>query len=440
MDDNNMQNDANRRKRVESFQLNIKNEDFDDFPDTDLYSGYRRPREDRGGDFENVIHSYSNPEAAQRDRAMQREAEVRAAKEHRRRNRQKRRKNRFLFRFMWFFMVLFLSVMLSQLIISGFNDMLAKDKEKVTVTVEIPKNPTTEQIAQILKDAGVIRETQFFKLYSKLTKADGHYHNGSYKLDTDMDYEAIINNLQSNNNRVDTVKITFPEGMNAVEIAALLEKNGVCSSKDALAVMNSNEFDESFELIKAITNGKDRYYKLEGYLFPDTYEFYKDEDSKSVVKKLLNNCNKKLTTEIRNKAAAQKMSVDQLMILASMIQAEAADKDDMYLISSVFHNRLASKEGDLSRLRSDPTTYYPYRTKAAVPSNIRDTYKSKYDTYTVVGLPAGPICNPGADAIDAALNPANTDYYYFCHDKDGKAYYAKTNAQHERNLVKAGLK
>jgi UPF0755 protein len=439
MGDDNMQNDANRRKKVERFHLNMKDEDFDDFPDTDLYSDYRSLREDNG-DFENVIHSYSNPEAAQRDRAMQREAENRAEKAHRQRNRQKRRMNRLLFRFMWFFMVLFLSVLLSQFAIGGLNDMLAKDKEKVSVTVEIPKNASTEQIAQILKDAGVIREPGFFKLYSKLTKADGHYHNGSYKIDTDMDYEAIINNLQSNINRVDTVKITFPEGMNALEIAALLEKNGVCSAKDALNVMNSDDFDSSFEIIKAITNGKDRYYKLEGYLFPDTYEFYKDEDPKAVVKKLLNNCNKKLTVEIRNKAAAKKMTVDQVMILASMIQAEAADKNDMYQISSVFHNRLASNKGDLSRLRSDPTTYYPYRTKAAVPSNMRDTYKSKYDTYTIVGLPAGPICNPGADAIDAALNPANTDYYYFCHDKDGKAYYAKTNAQHERNLVKAGLK
>ncbi len=439
MGDDNMQNDVNRRKKVERFQLNIKDDDFDDLPDTDLYSDYRSPQED-SGDFEKVIHSYSDPEAAQRDRTLQREAEARAEKEHRWRNRKKRKMNRFLFRFMWFFMVLFLSVLLSQLAIGGFDDMLAKDREKVSVTVEIPKNPTTDQVAQILKDAGVIRETDFFKLYSKLTKADGHYHNGSYKIDTNMDYEAIINSLQTNSNRVDTIKITFPEGMNAVEIAALLEKNGVCTAKDALAVMNSNNFDSGFEIIKSITNAKDRYYKLEGYLFPDTYEFYKDEDPKSVVKKLLNNCNKKLTAEIRNKAAAEKMTVDQMMVLASMIQAEAANKEDMYRISSVFHNRLASSKGDLSRLRSDPTTYYPYRTKAAVPSNLRDTYKSKYDTYTIVGLPAGPICNPGAEAIDAALNPANTDYYYFCHDKDGKAYYAKTNAGHEANLVKAGLK
>ena len=109
-----------------------------------------------------------------------------------------------------------------------------------------------------------------------------------------------------------------------------------------------------------------------------------------------------------------------------MIQAEAADKEDMYKVSSVFHNRLnSSGTGDLLRLRSDPTTYYPYRTKASVPSDIRETYKSKYDTYTIKGLPAGPICNPGAEAIDAALNPASTKYYYFCHGADEEIFYRR---------------
>lgn len=120
-----------------------------------------------------------------------------------------------------------------------------------------------------------------------------------------MDYEAIINNLQSNSNRVDTVKITFPEGMNTLEIANLFEKNGICTAKEVLTVANSNKFDESFEMIKAIANAKDRYYKLEGYLFPDTYDFYKDEDPEQAIQKLVSNCNKKLTKDIRNKAAAQ---------------------------------------------------------------------------------------------------------------------------------------
>ncbi len=426
MQNDDLQNEINRRRKVESFQLNIEDDEPDFAPDGD------------DEDSDNIIHSYSDPRAAQNAQRTQQE---RAEKAHRWRNKEKGRKNRFFFRVIWFLMVLIVSALLSQFAISGINDMLAVGREKVTLTVEIPKNADGEQVASILHNAGAIRDEDFFKLYSKLTKADKHYGNGSFEIDTTMDYQALINTLQSNLNRVDTVKVTFPEGTDVMELAAQLEKNGVCKASDFLAMTNSTQFDAKYQLLKAITNSKERYYKLEGYLFPDTYEFYKDEDADKVVQKLLSNADKKLTAEIRAGASAQNMTVDQLLTLASMIQAEAANKDDMYMVSSVFHNRLASNgKGDLLRLRSDPTTYYPYRTKAAVPSNIRDTYKSRYDTYTIEGLPPGPICNPGAEAIDAALNPAKTSYYYFCHSKDGKAYYAKTNAQHEANLKKAGLK
>jgi UPF0755 protein len=426
------------QKRVQNFKLNIKDEDFYATPGEDSPSapaGRRvAPRN------HNVLNSYSDPRAARRAKLSQSEAAIRAEHAHQVRNLEKGRKNKNFFRFFWVIMVLFISVLLAQYLITGINDMLAIGKEKVSVTVEIPKKATSEQVAGILKNAGVIRDANFFVLYSKLTKADGSYRNGSYKIDTNLDYQAIITTLQSNLNRIDTIKVTIKEGINVLEMAGLLEKQNVCSAKEFLAIANSDQFDSSYEIIKAISNGKERYYKLEGYLFPDTYDFYKDEDPKNVVKKLLNNCSKKLTKQIQDKAVAKNMSLDQVMTLASMIQAEAADKEDMYKVSSVFHNRLAKEVDDLQRLRSDPTTYYPYRTKDAVPSDLRSTYKSRYDTYTIKGLPPGPICNPGMDAIDAALNPANTNYLYFCHDKNGKAYYATTNAKHEANLKKAGLK
>lgn len=428
MQNDDMQNDNHRRRKVETFHLNIEDDEFEAIPGTN------------DDESDKILHSYSDPREAQKAKQSQQQADVRAELAHKMRNKEKGRKNRYFFRLVWLIMVLMVSALLSLFAITGINDMLAVGREKVSLTVEIPKNADSGKVAEILSDAGVIRDVNFFKLYSKLTKADGHYHNGSFQIDTSMDYQALITTLQSNLNRVDTVKITFPEGINATEIAAQLEKNGVCKASEVLTALNSASFDSNFEIVKAIPNPKQRYYKLEGYLFPDTYEFYKDEDVDKVVQKLLNNCNKKLTVDIRNSANTQKMTIDELLTLASMIQAEAANKDDMYKVSSVFHNRLASGgKGDLLRLRSDPTTYYPYRTKAAVPSNIRDTYKSRYDTYTIQGLPPGPICNPGAEAIDAALNPADTGYYYFCHDKNGKAYYAKTNAQHEANLKKAGL-
>ena len=228
--------------------------------------------------------------------------------------------------------------------------------------------------------------------------------------------------------------------MNAPEISALLAKNGVCSEKEAKAAFNSGALNENFEMLRQITNAGERYYRLEGYLFPDTYEFFQNEDPDQVVKKLVSNCSRKLTKQIRVKTQEREMSLDQMLTLASMIQAEAADKEDMYKVSSVFHNRLKSKKSELLHLSSDPTTYYPYRQLSLVPENIRSTYKSRYDTYTIKGLPAGPICNPGMDAIDAALNPASTRYYYFCHSKEGKAYYATTAIGHKVNLKKAGLR
>lgn len=432
MNDDNLQNDPEYRRRVENFRLNITDDALGDLPDL--------PADD-GENANQVIHSYSDPKAAEKAKNIPQAAEEKAEKAHRLRNHEKRRGNRFFYRMVWLIMVLILAGLLSLFSITGINDMLAVGREEVNVTVEIPKNATSAQVADILNNVGAIHDETFFKLYAKLTKADGRYSNGSFQLKTNMDYEAIINKLQSSTNRVDVVKVTIPEGKNALEISDLLEKNGICTAKEFLDVVNSSKLDSSFEIVKAISNPKDRYYKLEGYLFPDTYNFYKDEDPLQVVQKMVGNCNKKLTKEIRNRISTQKMTIDQALTLASLVQAEAASKDDMYNISSIFQNRLASGgKDDLDRLRSDPTTFYPYRNKAAVPSDVRDTYKSKYDTYTIKGLPAGPICNPGAEAIDAALNPASTSYYYFFHDPKGVPHYAKTNAQNVTNQKKYGIK
>lgn len=128
-------------------------------------------------------------------------------------------------------------------------------------------------------------------------------------------------------------------------------------------------------------------------------------------------------------------SLDEIMTIASIIQAEAADVDDMYNVSSILHNRLsADADIGVSNLGLDSTKYYPYRSALDVPKNEGKNYTGKYDTYNKAGLPAGPICNPGMDAILAAINPNDTGYYYFCHDKDGNAYYASTIYEHEANL------
>lgn len=383
------------------------------------------------------INSYSGerPEPPPLSSREERSQRRRKNKDHRKRNRQKGKRNRRIFKLVWFVMVIFLGLATAQFLLTGMNDMLAVDKQKLTVTVEIPKNSDTEEVAQVLYDNGMIEEPGFFQLYSKLTKADGHYQHGTFELTTDMDYEAIINQLQSNAARVDTVKITFREGMNVREVAQLLEENGVCSAEDVLEVANSDELD-GFDLLRVIPNPQERYYKLEGYLFPDTYEFYKDEDPVDALSKLVRNTDRKLNQDMLDQIAALEMTPDEILTLASIIEAEAADEEDMYIISSILHNRLENgAETGTAQLGCDSTVYYPYRTKDQAPEGFLSTY----DTYNITGLPPGPICNPSLKAIEAAISPQSTNYYYFCHDKDGNAYYAETASGHQRNLEKAGL-
>lgn len=421
------------KKKVDSFQLHISENEIGEHSHMSLYSS------DQNDDVSS-INSYSSSRAKSAAPTLKQiEAEKQAKKAQKYRNKAKGSHNRRLFRWIWIIMVVIIAIGFSQYLMAGINDMLAVGRSKTTISVEIPKNPTTQQVAKILYDDGVINKVDFFTLYSKLTKADGKYNNGTYKIDTSMDYEAIINNLQAYYNRVDSVTVTVPEGMNILEIAATLEKKGVCNSKELLAAAKSNSLDD-YSLIKSITNTSDRYYKVEGYLFPDTYDFYKSEDPKDVLGKMIYNGSKKLTKTIRDKATAKGMSVDKLLTLASIIQAESANADDMYNISSILQNRL--KDGpahNIFCLQCDSTQYYPYRQKSLVPSSLGSNYESKYSTYKNKGLPVGPICNPGEKAVDAALNPKDTNYYYFCHDKDKKPYYAETQGAHKANLKKAGL-
>lgn len=425
------------RNKVETFKLQIGDDDLIDSSGEELYSTGTLPpppKEERP-----VLNSYSSPKAKQNMTKAQKHAQKQDEKAHRRRNREKRFRNRILFKVVWLAMVVLVGLSLGQYLVGGINDMLAAKRSDVTVTVEIPKESTTDQIADALEENGVIDNTTFFKMYSKLTKADGNFNHGTFEISTGLDYEAIISTLQSNANRVDTVKITFPEGLNVREIAQLLEKNGVCKAEDVLKYANSQDFDK-YDIVKMVSNDSERYYLLEGYLFPDTYDFYKDEDPEQALGKMINNSRKKLTAEIRDKAAEMNMTVDEMLNLAALIQAESADEDDMYKVSSVLHNRLENGvETGTAQLGCDSTVFYPYRVKSQLPVSEQESYHSRYDTYTLTGLPPGPICNPGMDAIKAALDPDKTNYYYFCHSKEGKAYYAKTADQHQKNLKKAGL-
>ncbi len=390
----------------------------------------------------------------------------RAKKADRRRSRQKAKKNRVMFRIVWLVMVIFVSIVLGQFIMVGVNDLLAVGREQdKKVTVTIPKDASLDDIANTLYDNGVINNKGFFKFYATMTHATSGFTQGSFEIETNKDYQALVNYLQSDMNRTDVVTLQFTEGMTVLDFAKKLEDGKVCSADDFLTKCNSSDFDEDYDFIKSIKNANKRYYKLEGYLFPDTYDFYVGEDTDDVIRKFLANYRRKMyltksraegfekKVTIEERAKKLNMSMEDVLTLASLIQAEAANEEDMYMISSILHNRLATLktdgmnehgEGGLSYLQLDSTLYYPYASENDVPIAQRNSYISDYSTYKYKGLPAGPICNPSLAAITAAVSPQETDYYYFCHkaasgDQPAVAYYAKTNSEHLQNLVEAGL-
>lgn len=234
------------------------------------------------------------------------------------------------------------------------------------------------------------------------------------------------------------VTVTFPEGYTIYQMGMLLQEKGVCSKDDFYRAANSPV--DGIE----IANPEERAFLLEGYLFPDTYEFYLNEDPKSVIGRFIDNYNKKITPEIKQKAADLGYTMDEMLTLASIIQKECDfGIEECKNVSSVFHNRL--KNSRETYLGSDVTYFYLKNMAdylGGSDSEKFDFLLTKYYTYNKYrkGLPAGAICNPGIKAITAAVEPADTDYYYFLTDETAtEFYYAETYSQHLANGKKAGI-
>lgn len=238
-----------------------------------------------------------------------------------------------------------------------------------------------------------------------------------------------------------TVRVTIPEGFTLVQIANRLEANGVCKKTDLMGAANSYDFTQNYPLVTAHLSHPNLYYKLEGYLFPNTYDFYVDMKPQDALGKMLRGSR----DNIGSKYAYPGMTTDQIVTLASMIEKESGNVTEMKKVSAVFHNRL--KTG--MKLQSDVTRNY-------VNNYILDAdinkYKYFYNTYRFAGLPAGPICNPGANALYAAAHPQTSavtdtstsfgftpDATYFAADSKGNYYYATNYDQHKVNLAKGGI-
>ncbi len=234
---------------------------------------------------------------------------------------------------------------------------------------------------------------------------------------------------------IPTTKITFIEGITLTECFKLLEQNGVATYDDLMNIAQNYAFTD-YKIYGDIPQTDERCFKLEGYLFPDTYEFFLNEPPESVIGRFLSNSDVKITDEMRLRADELGYTMDEIMIIASIIQAEGAFPDDAATIAGIIYNRL----DDNMRLEMDSTYFYVTEDIASfVGEENIENYKEIYNTYDCFSLPEGPVCNPGMVAINAALYPEETDYYYFCHDNSGNTYYAETYSEHLRNCDKAGL-
>lgn len=257
----------------------------------------------------------------------------------------------------------------------------------------------------------------------------------------DKDSSPIIDiDEKTGTTKSPVVTVTFPEGLTLVQIAEKLEENEVCDAARFIEIANDYSYISSlgYSFIDGIENYEKRAFILEGYVFPDTYEFYRGESEEKALSRFLSNTERKLTAEYRERAEELGYSLDEIITLASIVQKESYTDESVKNVASVLHNRL--KSPDFPRLQCDVTIHYVNDYITDSPYIAPDEgYAERYSTYKCEGLPVGAICNPGAQAIEAALYPAETSYYYFVTDSDWNYYYAETYTQHKKNCSAVGL-
>lgn len=328
------------------------------------------------------------------------------------------------------------SVLLASVALSCINDVLAinRDGEK-TIEVVLPNEADTKTAVKVLDEAGLIKNSIFCNLFLKIMgEKDTGYLPGVYYLTDDLGIEKMIDRFKTSSTRGAMVSVTIPEGYTIDQIFQRLEKNDICTAESLYKTIDTIDFSEEYSFIAKIDNKEERYHALEGYMFPATYEFEQGADPATVIRKFLNAFKSRWTEEYAAKAAELGMTTDDIIRLASIIEKEGANHEQFGLISSVLHNRL-NRSGLYPTLDCDSTKDYVINTvsKRVTSTSKINAYILAYNTYECVGLPAGAICNPGADAIEAALSPDATQYYFFRHDKNGKIYMAETISQHDAN-------
>ena len=344
----------------------------------------------------------------------------------------KRKKRRFKI------LVYLLFVLVTSAILAGvgwllINDLCAFNKEDITATIEVTADDTVSTIADKLEDAGLIQYKWFFKLFATVADAKDKIGTGTYELNTDMDYRALIVGMHnsSGNLNSDTVRITIPEGYTVSQIIHLMAEKGVNTEENLLEAAKTASFSYEY-----INNNSEDISRLEGYLFPDTYDFYLNEKPANAINRLIKNFDSKLDDDLLAQAEARGYDLKKIITIASLIEKET-DGTDQAKIASVIYNRLESsgdKGGTYGLLQIDAALLYALPDHEGPITSADKQTDSKYNLYKYAGLPPTPIANPGLAAIEAALEPDTTDYYYYALGKDGKHHFSKTLQEHNEFL------
>ena len=301
----------------------------------------------------------------------------------------------------------------------------------------ISSGESLNQVATNLENAGLIRSKSIFKYYCDFAGMSQKIQVGSYKLKKDMTMAEIADLLTTGDGNPIVRNITLIPGETIEDFANRMVKNGVLEKTDTFlaACRDGKAYKEYYYIDDVLKTGKPeaRKYVLEGYLSPNTYEFYITATEDEIIRKLLSQTEAVFTVENQERADELGLTMDQVLTLASLIEKEAKE-NDFAKVSAVFHNRL--KEG--MKLESDVTIHYITGVRKMSLSDKDLQINNPYNTYQVKGLPLGPICSPSSAAIRAALYPdesmINEKYLYFCakEPESGELYFSKTLDQHKR--------
>ena len=347
----------------------------------------------------------------------------------------------------WLVIIVMVGVTLGRMLWICAAEVLAFGKEDKVVTVTVYESDTIEDITEKLHKAGLIQYPGLFKLYADLAVDEGEIDPGIWDLNTRYDYHALVNFMNSSSTRAVIEDLLIPEGYTCQQIFALLEENKVCTAKDLEEYAASGELKE-YWFLEGVERGKGNC--LEGFLFPDTYDFYKNSSPREVLEKLLDNFDHRFDEELQAQIAtlndhlaelmrkdgrseetiaANRFDVRDVVIVASLIEKETANNAESYTIASVIYNRLFNWGSTPAFLNIDASIIYA---QGGFSEVIDTGIDNPYNTYKFTGLTPGPIANPGLASLKAALAPATSNYYFYVlNPATGKHQFSTTLAEHE---------